>query len=100
MRAAQRSCSIHGVALGSAFAGALSALAGALSVLGSAFGAALSAFGSALPLSPSAFAPLAGFAGALTNLSVMRSLSPIAMYLSRSLSFFARLGGSVQTPPS
>ena len=34
-----------------------------------------------------------------TNLSVMRSDSPIARYLSRSTSFFASVGGSVHTPP-
>ena len=38
---------------------------------------------------------LAGF----TNFSVMRSDSPIARYLSRSLSPSRRLGGSVHTPP-
>ena len=34
----------------------------------------------------------------LTNLNVMRSDSPIAMYLARSLSPSVRVGGSVQTP--
>ena len=34
----------------------------------------------------------------LTNFSVMRSLSPMARYFSRSLSFSAKLGGSVHTP--
>ena len=36
--------------------------------------------------------------GTFTNLSVMRSLSPIARYLSRSLSPSRKVGGSVQTP--
>ena len=39
----------------------------------------------------------AGFA-TFVNLSVMRSLSPIAMYFSRSLSPSFNDGGSVQTP--
>src|SRR3546814_12334417 len=34
-----------------------------------------------------------------TNFSVMRSDSPIARYMSRSSSFLASVGGSVQTPP-
>jgi len=34
-----------------------------------------------------------------TNFSVIRSDSPIARYFSRSTSFFASVGGSVQTPP-
>ena len=33
-----------------------------------------------------------------TNLSVIRSLSPIAKYLSLSLSFRRSVGGKVQTP--
>jgi len=34
----------------------------------------------------------------LTNLSVMRSLSPMAMYFSRSFAPSCRVGGSTQTP--
>ncbi len=39
-----------------------------------------------------------GYLAGFTNLSVMRSDSPIVAYLARSLSPSAKFGGSVQTP--
>ncbi len=51
-----------------------------------------------LGLLPSQEHALGSYFFGFLNFSVMRSLSPIARYLSRSTSPLRRVGGSVQTP--